>query len=384
MTLLPVVDAISGWRLAPDSPPPAGWWPQALMSVAVLDEITGLPPTVTLAASTTTAGVVARASESQVGLVGSPLQLFLPGFIAGASLELELSGAGYLPVSLSGAFGAEPGYPGAFAPIDLGVVSLHREPVTITGRAVSHGGVVRAGATVSLDGLWLTLADLANPPAAPNLVSLASPLYADRDATATIAAQPMTAIPAETKTLVEPANAGDASVILTDQIGLAIGTVVALDSQDPARAEYLAVTGLAALGPGPAFPVTASLALPLVRPHAAGASAIPMTLGAVGPANALSVPARAGDTALLPTAVAGLSTPQTPVVVSGSGAPPEYHVASLIAGTSGPDGYVTLPPAHRVAQLRLRAHHPAEPADLILDVMPPLGVNTLTLDFVFP
>ena len=44
----------------------------------------------------------------------------------------------------------------------------------------------------------------------------------------------------------------------------------------------------------------------------------------------------------------------------------------------------TLPPAHRAAQLRLRVHHPAEPTDLIRDVMLPLGVNALTLDFVFP
>ena len=77
--------AISGWRLAPDATPPAGWWPQALMSVAILDEITGLPPAMTPAASTTTTGVVARASETQAGLVGSPLQLFRPGFITGAS-----------------------------------------------------------------------------------------------------------------------------------------------------------------------------------------------------------------------------------------------------------------------------------------------------------
>src|SRR6185437_10907105 len=140
MTLLPVLDAISGWRLAPDAPPPAGRWRQTLMIVATLDEITGLPPAAAPVASTTTAGADARASETQAGLVGSPLQLFLPGFITGAGLGLSLSGAGYLPVTLSQTFGAELGYPGAFAPIDLGVVPLHREPVTITGRTVSHGG----------------------------------------------------------------------------------------------------------------------------------------------------------------------------------------------------------------------------------------------------
>jgi hypothetical protein len=45
---------------------------------------------------------------------------------------------------------------------------------------------------------------------------------------------------------------------------------------------------------------------------------------------------------------------------------------------------VTLPPVHRAAQVRLRAHHALEPVDLIRDVMLPLGVNALTVDFVFP
>jgi hypothetical protein len=169
MTLLPVLDAVSGWRLAPDRPTPAAGWPQALLSVSLLDEITGLPPTTALVASATTAGVVAWASESLAGLVGRPISLFLPGFIINVPLDLELSGTGYLSVGLSGSFAAEPGYPDAFTPINLGVVSLHRDPVTISGRTVSSTGVVRAGATVSLDGLWLTSADLANPPAAPNL-----------------------------------------------------------------------------------------------------------------------------------------------------------------------------------------------------------------------
>jgi hypothetical protein len=384
MTLLPMTDAVSGWRLAPDTPIPAGWWPQALMSVAMLDEITGLPPSATPVASTTTAGVVARASETHAGLVGQPLQRFFPGFITGASLNLALSGAGYLPVTLSGTFGAEPGYPGAFTPVDLVSVSLHREPVTIGGRTVSRSGAVRAGATVSLDGVWLTLAGLANPPAAPNLASLASPLYADRGTTATIAAQPMTPQLAETKTLLSPANVGDALVVLSDQVGLAVGVVIAFDSQDPARAEYLAITGIASLGAGPTFPASVSLAFPMVRPHASGAAAIPVTLGAAGAANALSVASRVGDVTLVTSAMTGLTATQTPVVISGPGPAAEYHVASPVSAVSGLDGYVALPPAHRVAQLRLRVHHPAEATDLIRDVMLPLGLNALTMDFVFP
>jgi hypothetical protein len=381
--MLPVKDALSGWRLAPDGPIPAAWWPQELLSVAILDEITGLPPVVTPFAATTTPGVTARASATNAGLVGQPLARFRPGFIASSPLQLALSGPAYLPLTLNTQFGAEPGYPHVFTPVDLGTVELHREPITISGRTVSHNGVVRAGAKVNLNGLWLTIADLANPAAAPNLVSLATPLYADRNTTATIAARPMTAAP-QTKTLLQPGNVGDASVVVSDWLGLASGAVLALDPQDPFRAEYLAVTGITNLGPGPAFAAVVTFAFPLARTHAAGATAVPMILGAAGPPNALSAAARSGDVALLPVAMAGLSAPQTPVMISGPGAPAEYTLASPIAGVSGPDGYVTLPPAHRAAQLELRANHPAEPADLIFDVMLPLGVSALTVNFVFP
>jgi hypothetical protein len=383
MTLLPVQDAVSGWRLAPDAPTPAAWWPQELLSIAMLDEVTGLPPALTPLGSTTTPGVIARISETHAGLVGQPLQCFLPGFITTAPLQLALSGPGYLPVTLSTAFGAESGYPDAFTPIDLGVLALHRQPITISGRTVSHTGVVRTGTTISLDGVWHTLADLANPPAPPGLVSLAAPLYADRTTPATIAAQPMTATP-QTKTLLRPGNAGDASVVLSDSLGLAIGGVIALDTQDPGRAEYLGITGIADLGSGPAFPSDVTLALPLARPHRRGATATPMTLGASGAANTISTAARTGDVTLLPVTTTGLSVPGTPVVIAGAGVPAEYNIATPVSAISDIQGYVTLPPVHRAAQLRLRAHHAAEPVDLIRDVMLPLGVNALTMDFVFP
>jgi hypothetical protein len=381
---LPVLDAPSGWRLAPETPPPAAWWPQALMSVAVLDEITE-EPAATSAASTTTSGLEARASGGLAGLVGQPLRRLRPGFITGAPLSLTLSGPGFLPLTLNSSLGAEPGYPAVFTPVDLGSVALHRAPVTITGRITSHTGVVRAGASVTLAGVWLTIPDLVNPPTAPNLLSLASPAYADRGVTGTVASKAMTAAPpAQTKTLLRPGNIGDTSVLLSDQTGLSIGAVVALDPQDPARAEYLTVTALVNLGAGPGFPTVVELAFPLSREHAQGAAAIPMVLGATGAANALSSPARTGDATLLTAAMTGLSLVNTPIVVAGGGAVAEYHFASPIAGVSDAQGFVTLPAVHRAAQLHLRVHHPAEPVDLLRDVMLPLGVTSITSDFVFP
>jgi hypothetical protein len=350
----------------------------------MIDEITGEPPAVTPRTSTTVSGLEARATGSLAGLVGQPLRRYRPGFATGAPLNLTLSGPGFLPLTLNQNLGAEPGYPDAFTPIDLGSVALHRSPVTIGGRTISRTGVVRTGATVSLSGVWLTLADLANPPTAPNLVTLASPLYVDRSAATTIATQPMTAAPpAQAKTLLRPGNVGDTSATLSDAVGLAVGTIVAFELQDPGRAEYLAVTAITHMGAGPTFPAVITLAFPLASPHAQGAPAIRMIPSAAGVANGLSAPSRAGDVSLLLSAMAGLSSATT-VVVAGGGGAPEYHLASPIAGTSDVQGYVTLPPVHRAAQLRLRVHHPAESVDLQRDVMPPLGVDTLTIDFVFP
>jgi hypothetical protein len=399
MSLLPVLDAISGWRLAPEPPPPVASRAQAVLKLTMLDEITGLPPTVPPAASTTTVGLLARSTTGGLaGLVARPLRRWMPdfvtgtAFVTGAPLQISLAGSGFLPVVLTAPIGAEPGYPAAFVPVDLGSVALHRDPVTIAGRTVSRTRIVRAGAAVTLDGVWASLADLVNPPAPPNLVALASPLYADRDTTATVAQQDLTpAPPAEAKTLLRPANIGDASVRLSDQIGLAPGSIVALDPQDPQRAEYLAVTAIADLGAGPGFPAIVTLGFPLARPHPTGATAIRMIPAAAGPANLLSRPARSGDATLFPAAMTGLAlAPAIPpivtaVVIAGGGTTgAEYHAASLVTATSDAAGYVRLPPVHRVAQLRLRVHHSAEPNDLLRDVMLPLGVSALTLDLVFP
>jgi hypothetical protein len=396
MSAFPVTDVVSGWRLAPAPPPPAAWWPQELLRLEVVDEITGAPPEVTVAASTTVLGLGARATDDLAGLAGQPLLRYRPSYVAGAPLEITLSAPGYLPLSpkvmVSGkrvnpSLGSEPGYPGVFTPVDLGKIALHREPVTISGRTVSKNGSVLVGATLSLGGVWLTLADLtkfplAPNPAAPNLVSLASPLYADRDATATISAQPMTAA-TQTKTLLQPANVGDASVLLSDQVGLAVGGIVAFDSQDPGRAEFLAVTAITAQGAGPMFPAIVALAFPLSRPHASGATVIQMVPSAVGAANTLSAAAGVGDVTVLISAMTGLSAVNIPVVIAGGGVTAaEYHFASPIEGKSDPRGDVTLPPVHRATQLRLLAHHGT--VDLQRDVMLPLGVTDLTIDFVFP
>jgi hypothetical protein len=382
-----VHDAISGWRLAPDTPPPpVAAYAQEILVMLVLDEITGLPPEAVLTASSTTTGLLARVdSDGYAGLAGVPLTRFPATSVVGAALQLTLSGAGYLTRSVTSALPAQPGYPEAFFPANLGTVTLHRAPVSLTGRVVDVTSAPLSAAAVTVDGIWPTLVSMQNAvPAAPNLIALLSPLYADRDATATVAAQALTAA-AATKTLLLPGNVGDNRLRLSDQVGLAAGSIIGLDQADPQRGEYVSVASITQGGLTAAQPATALLDYPLARPHAAGVAAIPMTLGASGTANALSSAAQSGDVTLFPATMGGLNASMSAVVIAGGGpAPAEYHAAGIYLASSDANGHVVLSPLHRLAQLNLRVHHPSQATDLISTVVLPFGAAMLTLDLAFP
>jgi hypothetical protein len=383
--IFPVLDAISGWRLAPDTPPPLAAYPQEVLVMSVLDE-TGLPPEVPLAASTATTGLLARAdADGLAGLAGIPLTRFLATSVIGAALQLTLDGAGYITLSLSTTLGGQAGYPDAFAPANLDTVTLHRAPVIIAGRVVDASQASLNNAAITVNGVWPTMASLQNPaPAAPNLIALLSPLYADRDATATVAAQNLTA-GAPTKTLLLPGNVGDTTLRLSDQVGLALSSIIGLDQQDPQQGEYVSVVSITQAGATPQQPATAMLPFPLARPHALGTAAIPMTPAAAGAANALARPAQVGDVTMFPAAMSGLDDTMSAVVVAGGGvATVERHAASLYVAPSDVNGHMVLPAVHRLAQLQLRVHHPSQATDLLTAVILPFGVKTITLNLAFP
>jgi hypothetical protein len=390
MSPYPVLDAISGWRLAPDDPAPVASFAQAILTATVIDEITAAPPVIPPVATTTTTGLIPRATAGGIaGLVGRPFARYPTATSAsGAAVQLMLAAPGYLPLSLTANLGPQPAtYPGAFTPAALGTVALHRAPILFSGRVASHTTGPLAAATVTLDGIWATLADLVNPAPSPaDVVALASPLYAARNATATVAQQNLAAAPpAEAKTLLAPGNVGDASVRLSDWQTLAAGSILALDPQDPARAEYVSVDAITPLGIGPAFPATIALTFPLARPHPRGSTAIRMIPAAAGAANTLSRPTQPGDVSLFPATMTGLDATMNAVVVSGGGgAADEIHAAGLVTGASDPAGYVRLPAIHRIAQLRLRTHHPSQPTDLLTEIMLPFGADTFTRDLIFP
>ena len=377
----PVLDIQSGWRLAPDPQPPAAACVQQVLVMQLVDEINGQPPDPPPAAATTTSGLTARADANGLaGLVGTPLALFPTALSSGATLQLTLDGPLYVQMTLATTLILPADYPDSFIAANLDQIALHRAPVTIVGRVVDSSGTGLAGADVAITGLWPTVASLHNATPAPaNLVALLSPLYAARDVTATVAAASLTAA-APVKTLVKPGNVGDVSLRLSDQLGLAVGDVLALDQQDLARGEYVSIAAITDGGVTPQGAVTVSLALPLARLHAAGAAAAPMTATVAGPATGLARAAQVGDVTLFPAAMAGLGAATAAVIVSGGGpAPDELHAASLYSASSDSAGHFVLPPLHRLAQVQLLAHHPPQ-TDLQSAVILPLGAATLKLN----
>jgi hypothetical protein len=380
------VDAHDTWRFAPEDAPPLADRIQALLQAIVTDEITGLPPDAAITVTTEITGLTARtAGGGRVGLVGRPLALYAPGFVAGAPLSMSLAAPGFQPLALSAALPAQPGYPDAFTPRDLGVVTMHRAPTSISGRTVSHTHIVRPGSAVEIDGVWLTQADLTGAAGPATIISIASALYADRPAGGSVRQFNVTpAPPGEAKQLVGPAVAGATQIRLSDQTNLAVGDLLLIDPPDQGRAEIIAVTAIVDPGSGPDLPATAVLAFALQRYHAKGTTVVRAVPAAPGAPNALARAGQIGDVTLFPATMSGLDATMTAVEVTGGSAAAEYHWAAVYSVTSDPDGYYRLPPVHRIAQIQLHTDNAAEPTPLTLPVTLDWGRSELVLDLVFP
>ena len=156
MTTRTVLAGETSWYFSPEVPPPTvADRSQAILRLRLVDETTGLPPVLAVAAATTLPGATARASDGGlVGVVGQPSVAFYAPTIATARVDLTVTAAGFLAITLDEAVGAQPGYPDAFAAIDLGDVMLHRAPTWLSGRMVSRSTGPLSGGTVRVSGVW--------------------------------------------------------------------------------------------------------------------------------------------------------------------------------------------------------------------------------------
>jgi hypothetical protein len=136
VTCSTLVAAGRSWRFCPVDPPPEAGLDRVLMQARILDDLTLAPPRVPL--RTTAARPQAFRSvvgpDGLVGLAGTPWPLLPAAQAAGTILELRIEAPGHEPLSLAGVLPAQPGYPTAFQPLDLGTCRLVRNPVELRGR----------------------------------------------------------------------------------------------------------------------------------------------------------------------------------------------------------------------------------------------------------
>jgi hypothetical protein len=284
------------WSFVPGDTPPRAARTQAILRVTVVDEITGLPPVVPLAVSTTPSSATARNAGSLIGVVGQPRTLFPDIGIALARASMTITAAGFLPLGLSAAMGLQADYPDSFTPPDLGEVALHRAPVVIGGRVVSRSLGPLAGAVVEVTRVWRQLDAIAGPGDPPDCLSVFAGLRADRAAGAAVAGLTLPPAP-DGKRLRYAVRAGDSQIAVTDRVAIAPGQLLTIDPGDPDRIEYI---GIAAIGTAssPDQPAIVTLDLPLRHDHPAGVVAVRAVAGAAGPGNGLARAARRGDVSL--------------------------------------------------------------------------------------
>jgi hypothetical protein len=383
MTVRTIRVAGRDWRFAPDAPPPAiAERSQAILQAQLVDEVLGVPPALPIPATTRVRGAVARvAAGGRAGVLGRPAIAYFAPSIATSRADMTIEAPGFLPLTLDAALGAQPGYPDAFTPRDLGDVALHRLPVRLSGRIASRSLGPLSGATITVTGVWPLLQHPPGPAVAPNAMPVFAGLYADRPA-GSMRRRNLTPA-AQVKALVRPAVAGDTVVRLSDRQAIAAGQILAIEFGDPERVEYIRIATIDT-GSSPDQPAAFTLDHPLRRDHGEGADAARAVPAAGGPNNAINRPARRGDATIWTGGLTGIGPATISIEISGGGLVPEFHATTRYITTSTADGDFRLAPIHRIAALELTVSHASQPLPMIRIVTPEWRAATQIEDFLFP
>jgi hypothetical protein len=357
-------DTAGGWRyrVCPDDPPVAANRLRAIVKWSAVDEITLTGPNVDYTMRTESYGLTPQVGrDGYMGFVGNPARLYPSLATTGIDIAWTLATPGYLLRELSITLAPVAGFPNAFVPADAGTVLLHRDPIVVRGCVVQLvagqlGPVPLPGVPVSFAGVWWTFPPANVDPSTvmqpPNLVSLEPGLYADRsNGVDTLRRRDLAHVAGQDKTLVLPAVTGNTTVKISDQIGVAPGTVLAFEPTSPDRVEYVAVTSVVGAAT-PDQPATATLAFRLQLDHEQGTDVYVVTPQAPAASNLFDRDGIRSDQVAF---LAGLSGITAGVVeIAGGSAPTEYQTASLYTATTDSNGYYRLPPLSRVASVKLQ------------------------------
>ncbi len=365
----------------PDDPaPPLVERNRALVRARVIDEITGEPLNGGLRVSSNNPRLTARvASGALVGLVGSPGREF-PGLGGGPiAVPMEISAERFIPRRIVSDISLDPG--------DWLEVSLHRQPVSLGGRAVHRTGSGTqpiANVIVEITGIWDRFPRPHEIPANlmedAFLLSLSPGLYLPRfTSTSQVRRRDVVEGPA-VKRVIHPAESGDREMCLSDCIGLAVGELLVIEAGVTDRVEIMAITDIRRSGPDDQ-PAWIRFALPLAHAHLEGVQATPALAQIPGPAVPLRRSGQASDPVLLLQALAPLAGAQV-IEITGGGVS-EFQRVWPYRVMSGTGGYYRLPPLSRVAQVQLEATRTDVPASITLTLGVEYEQATNRRDLVF-
>lgn len=372
------------WRFADDMPPPhLASRSQALLRLQLVDEVLARPPEGGLFAVSQTAGALAKVGfGGRSGLAGRPMLLFDPASLPAARLRMQITGTGFLPLSIDEPLGVQPGYPDAFAPVELGQIALHRQPTRFVGRVASRAAGSLQNAKVTVSGVWRVQQRPVPAMQAANVMPALAGVYADRPLGAQLRRHNFT-LAAAAKTLVLSVAAGSDRVCVSDSVGLVANQILAIEPGDADRVEYV---GIAVIDPVTSDDQAAwlTLDLPLRRSHGEATTVTRAVPSSVGGNVALSLAARVGDQSIWPASLAGFGPATNAVALSGGGQPTEYHASRIYEATSNSFGEFALPSIHRCASVQLTVTHATQVNPIVRSVQLGWNAERQREDFLFP
>jgi hypothetical protein len=325
--------------------------------------------------------------DGMIGWGGQPRAVW--GGHAGAALPCRatIDAAGFLPRTLAMSLPAQPGYPNMIQVLALGNIELHRLPVAPRGRVVSANGTPRAGAAVTVSGLWRGLADFVDETSLSTIGALAAvaPGTARFRAGAGLRARVRRLVwRPERVVLLDDVQPGARRIRVAAGIPFVPGSasdVIGLPGPGDVP-EIVHVDAVAS--PASADEVLVELRHPLALAHPRGGEVRNARLTAAGPWSALQHGVHQGDRSVCLADAGVLAATGFWLEIQGGGAPAEIQALARVTATTDAGGFFSLPPLHRAALIRLRAVHAGEPqpgeATFVLDTR----LAQARADLVFP
>lgn len=356
-----VTDQQRQYLFSPDDEPAPGSRTWAILRVWLVDELTGQTPRGAVTLRSSLSGVIPRiAEDGLVGLVGVPQQVFPDLRNQGYEVPVVVEADGYLAHEKVISIAAEPAFPAVFTTA-LESLSLHRKPVTISGRVVhknSVGTVPTKGATVEVVEISRQIkpSPVLIPYQATNLVSLTPPLfYARPMATGTIEGRNYS----DDKRLIAETRPGDGQIVVHDGKNLNAGDELLIDALQPDLREQRTISAISG-GTNQGEPATLTLDAPVAHPHAKYSLVLKINPGLPWQSKPFDDDALPGDVCVFLADLTGIGAPGYAEVSGGlspggTPLPDETHGVERFSVVSDGAGYYRLPPLNRVAQLRLHA-----------------------------